>query len=57
MLGLDPRTSDDHGAGTADPDLLARISEMTKAIDDLARQIGELTESLAPSLMNLFGCG
>ncbi len=38
-------------------DLLARISEMTRAIDDLARQIGELTDTLAPSLMNLFGCG
>jgi transposase len=30
---------------------------MTRAIDDLARQIGELTESLAPRLMDLFGCG
>jgi len=27
------------------------------AIDDLARQIGELTEVIAPSLMGLFGCG
>ena len=38
-------------------DLIARISEMTGAIDDLARQIGELTETLAPSLLALFGCG
>ena len=38
-------------------DLVVRIAEMTVAIDDLARQIGELTESLAPSLMGLFGCG
>jgi transposase len=38
-------------------DLIARISEMTRAIDDLGRQIGELTETLAPSLMGLFGCG
>jgi transposase len=38
-------------------DLVARISEMTAAIDDLARRIGELTETLAPSLLNLFGCG
>lgn len=38
-------------------DLVARISEMTRAIDDLARQIGELTETLAPNLMGLFGCG
>jgi transposase len=38
-------------------DLVARIAEMTRAIDDLARQIGELTESLAPRLMDLFGCG
>src|ERR1035437_7216611 len=37
--------------------LVARISEMTAAIDDLARQIGELTETLAPSLLVLFGCG
>jgi transposase len=37
--------------------LVARISEMTAAIDDLARQIGELTETLAPSLLDLFGCG
>jgi transposase len=29
-------------------DLIARISEMTGAIDALARQIGELTETLAP---------
>jgi transposase len=38
-------------------DLIARISEMTGAIDALARQIGELTEALAPSLLALFGCG
>jgi transposase len=38
-------------------DLVARISEMTRAIDDLARQIGELAETLAPSLLALFGCG
>jgi transposase len=38
-------------------DLLARISELTAAIDTLARQIGELTETLAPSLLALFGCG
>jgi transposase len=38
-------------------DLIVRISEMTRAIDDLARQIGQLTESLAPNLMGLFGCG
>jgi transposase len=38
-------------------DLLARISEMTRAIDGLARQIGELTETLAPNLLDLFGCG
>jgi transposase len=38
-------------------DLVARISEMTRAIDGLARQIGELTETLAPSLLALFGCG
>ena len=31
--------------------------QLTAAIDDLARQIGELTETLAPSLLNLFGCG
>jgi transposase len=37
--------------------LVARILEMTTAIDDLARQIGELTEALAPSLLALFGCG
>jgi Transposase IS116/IS110/IS902 family len=36
---------------------VARISELTAAIDDLARRIGELTETLAPSLLNLFGCG
>jgi transposase len=30
---------------------------MTTAIDDLARQIGELTETLSPNLMGLFGCG
>jgi transposase len=28
-----------------------------EAIDALARHIGELTETLAPSLMGLFGCG
>jgi transposase len=38
-------------------DLVARISEMTRAIDGLVRQIGELTETLAPSLLALFGCG
>jgi transposase len=38
-------------------DLVARISEMTTAIDTLARQIGELAENLAPSLLALFGCG
>ena len=38
-------------------DLVARISELTSAIDTLARQIGELTEVLAPSLLVLFGCG
>jgi transposase len=38
-------------------DLIARISEMTAAIDALARQIGELTKALAPSLLALFGCG
>ena len=38
-------------------DLVARISELTSAIDTLARQIGELTEVLAPSLLALFGCG
>jgi transposase len=38
-------------------DLIARIAEMTGAIDDLARQIGELTANLAPSLLALFGCG
>ena len=37
--------------------LVARILEMTTAIDDLARQIGELTETLSPNLMGLFGCG
>jgi len=37
--------------------LVARILEMTTAIDDLGRQIGELTEALAPSLLALFGCG
>jgi hypothetical protein len=30
---------------------------MTRAIDDLERQIGELTGTLAPNLMALFGCG
>jgi transposase len=38
-------------------DLIARISEMTVAIDDLARRINELTNTLAPTLMGLFGCG
>jgi transposase len=38
-------------------DLIARISEMTVAIDDLARRINELTNELAPTLMGLFGCG
>jgi transposase len=38
-------------------DLITRISELTAAIDDLARQIGELTARLAPNLMGLFGCG
>jgi transposase len=37
--------------------LITRISELTAAIDALARQIGELTEAIAPSLMGLFGCG
>jgi transposase len=30
---------------------------MTRAIDTLALQIGELTKTLAPSLLALFGCG
>ena len=38
-------------------DLVARISELTVAINDLAREIGELTKTLAPSLLALFGCG
>ena len=38
-------------------DLVARISELTVAINDLAREIGELTEAIAPSLLALFGCG
>ena len=37
--------------------LVTRISELTGAIDALARQIGELIEALAPSLLALFGCG
>ena len=37
--------------------LITRISELTGAIDALARQIGELTEAIAPSLLALFGCG
>jgi transposase len=38
-------------------DLVARISELTVAINDLAREIGELTKTLTPSLLALFGCG
>jgi transposase len=38
-------------------DLVARISELTVAIDDLARQIGKLTENLAPRLLGPLGCG
>jgi len=38
-------------------DLASRISELTVAIDDLARQIGRLTENLAPTLLALLGCG
>ena len=36
---------------------ISRISELTMAIDELARKIGELTEVIAPRLMGLFGCG
>jgi transposase len=38
-------------------DLVARISELTVAIDALGRQIRELTETLAPTLLELVGCG
>jgi transposase len=38
-------------------DLVTRISELTVAIDDLARQIGALTKVLAPALLGLYGCG
>jgi transposase len=38
-------------------DLVVRIAELTAAIAALARQIGALTETLAPSLLSLFGCG
>ena len=38
-------------------DLVARISEMTGAIDCLARQIGDLTSTVSPTLLELVGCG
>jgi len=38
-------------------DLLTRITELTLAIDALAREIGKLTENLAPTLLELVGCG
>ncbi|MGA2514421.1 MAG: IS110 family transposase [Candidatus Limnocylindrales bacterium] len=38
-------------------DLVARISELTVAIDDLARQIGDQTETVSPRLLELVGCG
>jgi transposase len=38
-------------------DLVARISELSVAIDAMARQIRERTETLAPALLELVGCG
>jgi transposase len=38
-------------------DLVARISEMTGAINCLARQIGDLTSTVSPTLLELVGCG
>jgi len=38
-------------------DLLARIGELTAAINALAREIEARTKVLAPSLLNLVGCG
>ncbi len=38
-------------------DLVARISELTVAIDTLARQIGKRTDAIAPTLLLLVGCG
>jgi transposase len=38
-------------------DLVARISELTSAIDDLARQIDDRTKTVSPTLLELVGCG
>jgi len=38
-------------------DLVARVRELTAAIDRLERQVGTLVADLAPSLLALAGCG
>jgi transposase len=58
LTELDVRLADEPGiVARLARDLVARIRELTAAIDGLEREIRHLVEALSPSLLALTGCG